>query len=92
MRRVVRLEAGVEYVYRQHSRSFNPSEVNSAVENVYIVSESEGCSSAGGLGTVDEDPDRDGAKRIANEALLELMAHLVGRINQSFRSSHRSHR
>jgi len=36
IRRVVRLVAG-DYVFRQYSSQTNPKEVNSAVENIYLV-------------------------------------------------------
>lgn len=37
IRRTVALTQGVEYVFRQHCKGNNPNEVNSAVENIYVV-------------------------------------------------------
>ena len=62
-RRNVVLQSGVNYVYRQTCRSFNPEEVNSAIENVYIFGVEIGPSD-----------DRTG---LYSEAMLQLISHLL---------------
>lgn len=46
VRRMVALPANREFVFRQHCRTFNPNEVNSAVETVYMVGEVMGAGEA----------------------------------------------
>lgn len=70
VRRVVQLPAGSHYIYRQHAVQTNPHELNSAVENVYLVGLSEG-SAAGGM---QPQPTSQG---VVSEASLELLAHMV---------------
>jgi insulysin len=62
IRRVVALEPGRSYLFRQHCAQCNPEEKNSAIMNLYAV----GAESAGGDET-----------RVSQEALLSLMGHLV---------------
>lgn len=66
-RRVVCLPEGKEYVYRQHSKTMNPKEPNSAVEVFLLV---------GDLAGRSIDIDTDSSAVCAN-GLLELLAHLI---------------
>ena len=63
VRRTVILERGLTYVHRQHSQYFNPEEVNSAIENIYILGVEVGLST-----------DKEG---LASEAMLQLISHLL---------------
>ena len=65
IRRVVALRRGCTYLYRQHCLQCNPAEKNSAIMNLYAV-----CAESSGL-------DQG---RIALEAKLELMGHLVSTV------------
>lgn len=70
LRRVVQLMPGSSFVYRQHSAQNNPAELNSAVENIYMVGLSDGARVAGALPSAS-------SVEVINEATLELLAHMV---------------
>jgi insulysin len=63
VRRSVALEAGFNYLCRQHTLAFNPEEQNSAIENTYLVGPEAGCSDEG--------------TALLNEAVLYLTNHLI---------------
>jgi len=65
--RVVSLQAGLQYTYRQHCLRFNRNEENSAIENIYIVNDYAGYSTSSSLIQ----------SQIHSEALTELVAHLL---------------
>ena len=65
--RVITLQAGLQYTYRQHCLRFNRNEENSAIENIYIVNEYAGYSTVPSLMQ----------SQIRSEALTELLAHLL---------------
>lgn len=69
VKRMVRLEKGTEYLYRQYARDLHPVEVNSAVENLYWVGEVEGASEEGVVNIA--------STKLRNEALLSLVSHLL---------------
>lgn len=66
-RRVVSLDSGMQYTYRQHCNRFNKAEENSAIENIYMVNEYAGYST----------PSSSLESLIRTEALTELVAHLL---------------
>jgi insulysin len=68
LRRVVSLPKGKEYIYRQHSKTMNPKEPNSAVEMFLPVGDLEGYHA---------DMDTRESSKIGTESLLELMAHII---------------
>ena len=76
LRRVVSLPKGKEYIYRQHSKTMNPKEPNSAVEMFLLVGDSDGYHA-------DTDSTTSGASssaetsKIGCESILELMAHII---------------
>ena len=67
VRRVVSLPMGKEFIYRQHSKTLNPKEPNSAVEMFLIVGDLAGRS-------VELDTDRS---TVGTNGLLELLSHLI---------------
>jgi len=69
-RRVVQLEAGVTYLYRQHCQRNNPNEVNSSVSNVYVVGLSAGSTAAS------PDPPVE-HPAVLLEAHVELLVHMM---------------
>ena len=75
IRRVVSLEPGTCYVYRQHSLNCNPAEKNSAVQNVYLIAEEvsvndiAAANNNNSISTVDN--------ILHEEAISELVSHLV---------------
>eukprot|EP01034_Spumella_vulgaris_P021908 gene21909-27985_t len=74
LRRSVQLAPGTEYVLRGHSKDNNPNEVNSGIENIYLVDR------VGGLGaSFTEGVDRidDLSHPIVMEAMLELVTHII---------------
>ena len=79
VRRTVCLAKGTEYIYRQHSRTMNPKEANSAVEVVLFVDYIEG--RRADLDIPVSDPSSDNSShessKIPNESLLQLMVHLL---------------
>lgn len=89
IRRAVKILPGVEYVYRQHSRQFNPKEVNSAIENTYVICDLPGLSAASCVispSNVNTDTplaphvhNRDVStwNSLALAATLELVSHLL---------------
>jgi insulysin len=70
-RRVVSLVPGTTYVYRQHAAQNNPAELNSAVENIYLVGLSEGSKEG------QQAPPAATTPGVQQEALLELLSHMV---------------
>ena len=72
LRRIVSLPKGKEYIYRQHSKTMNPKEPNSAVEVFLIVGDY-----AGYHLSTDVDASNSVVSQIRDESLLELMAHLI---------------
>jgi secreted Zn-dependent insulinase-like peptidase len=70
VRRVVQLEESAGYVFRQHAALNNPNEVNSAVENIYMVGLSDGA-------TKQCARPQATSPAVVNEATLELLAHMV---------------
>lgn len=70
VRRVVNVSPGSSVIFRQHSVQNNPNEINSAVENIYLVGLSDGASTA----SPTPSPESAG---VVNEAALELLAHMV---------------
>ena len=66
-RRVVSLESGIQYTYRQHCLRFNKNEENSAIENIYIIGDFAGHST----------PSELIESKLRSEALTELVAHLL---------------
>ncbi len=66
IRRQVRLLPGIEYIHRMHSSSYNKEELNSAVENLYIVDK-----------FALQDCTGDSEQLLALEALCHLVAHLL---------------
>ena len=70
VRRVVELSPGTSVTFRQHSAQNNPNELNSAVENIYLIGLSDGVSVAC------PSPSPDSAN-VVNEAALELLSHMV---------------
>lgn len=69
IRRVVAIEPGYSYVYRTHCKNCNPAEKNSAIQNLYLVTDEE---SSNDIKSADDKP---GA--LASEAMLDLVAHLL---------------
>ena len=74
-RRVVQLQPGGSYLYRQHAAQNNPNEINSAIENIYMIGLSEGMrgGSGSGVGSVGAEP----SAAVLQEAMLELLSHMV---------------
>lgn len=66
IRRQVRLLPGVEYIHRMHTSSYNKEELNSAIENLYVVDKFALVNSIG-----------DTQQLLALEGLCHLVAHLV---------------
>ena len=86
LRRNVCLAKGTEYIYRQHSKTMNAKEPNSAVEVILFVGNREGRSAdrdtpvSVPLSTSATSDDNNSSKqnnKIANESILELLVHLI---------------
>ena len=69
IRRLANISEGKEYIYRQHSRTMNPKEPNSAIEIFLLAGDLEGRS-------VDMDCESS-RNKIATEGLLQLLSHLI---------------
>lgn len=69
IRRNVMLKSGCQYLYRLHSKQCNPEEVNSAVENIYIIGRLEGA--------LIEDKSAISYDRIRMEALGKIVIQLI---------------
>lgn len=66
IRRQVRLLPGIEYIHRMHTSSYNKEELNSAIENLYIVDK-----------FALQDCTGDSEHLLALEGLCHLVAHLM---------------
>ena len=84
VRRSVNLQEGKEYIYRQFARDNNPSEVNSAIENLYFVGPECGRSSGdvavetvGDLTPIEHARDISEWSELALESTLAFVAHLI---------------
>lgn len=75
IRRVVNLEKGVHYVFRQHGQHFNPDEPNSAIENIYLIDK------LAGADFLSREGAEKGAEavdsRLKNEALGQMLVQMV---------------
>jgi insulysin len=87
-KRMVTLQPGTQYVYRQHCKDHNPKEVNSAVENIYLIGELAGGGedappvvtakpSATDPSTTVYHWEAPGTSKIAIEAVSELLGHMM---------------
>lgn len=89
VRRAVCIEENVEYIYRMHSKQYNPKEKNSAIENTYIVGNVVGADCADEIvEPTNKDTDTPLAAHVhssdisswsglAINATLELLAHIL---------------
>lgn len=82
LRRSVQLQAGVEYQYRQCARQTNPNELNSAIENSYLIYDHVGYLSPNEVESLLASPpsysdDIRQWSALAQSATLSFLCHLI---------------